>query len=76
MEKICEKRQFVNNCDSKKPLAMWQTLHTKRKILDEFPHLSVKILSIVTTGDKLKGKLTEFGGKGTFCKRVATGAFR
>ena len=54
----------------KSPLAMWQTLHTKRKILDEFPHINVKILSIVTTGDKLKGKLTEFGGKGLFVKEL------
>lgn len=49
---------------------MWQTLHTKRKILDEFPHINVKILSIVTTGDKLKGKLTELGGKGLFVKEL------
>ena len=75
MEKICEKRQFVNNCDSKKPSSDVANLtHTKRKILDEFPHISVKILSIVTTGDKLKGKLTEFGGKGLFVKELQRGA--
>ena len=54
----------------KSPLAMWQSLYTKRKILDEFPHLKVKIVSIVTTGDKLKGKLTELGGKGLFVKEL------
>ena len=54
----------------KSPLAMWQTLYTKRKILDAFPHLRVKIVSIVTTGDKLSGKLTEFGGKGLFVKEL------
>ena len=60
----------------KSPLAMWQTLHTKRKILDEFPHINVKILSIVTTGDKLKGKLTEFGGKGLFVKELQQALLR
>ena len=49
---------------------MWQTLYTKRKILDEFPHLNVKIVSIITTGDKLRGKLKEFGGKGLFVKEL------
>lgn len=54
----------------KSPLAMWQTFYTKSRILAEYPDITVKINPIVTSGDKIKSKLTQLGGKGLFVKEL------
>ncbi|MGL9718282.1 MAG: hydroxymethylbilane synthase [Wolbachia sp.] len=54
-------------------LAIAQALEAKQKLLDSFPHLSVEIIKIKTSGDKYaNANLAEIGGKGLFLKEIET----
>ncbi|WCR58177.1 hydroxymethylbilane synthase [Wolbachia endosymbiont of Ctenocephalides felis wCfeJ] len=54
-------------------LAVAQALEAKQKLLDSFPHLSVEIVKIKTSGDKYaNANLAEMGGKGLFLKEIET----
>jgi hydroxymethylbilane synthase len=48
-------------------LALWQTHHVRDQLVAHFPDLSVEIVHMTTTGDRVVDKpLPEIGGKGVF----------
>ena len=52
-------------------LALWQAEWVKQRILDEYPEISVELLVVKTTGDKIQDRpLSEIGGKGLFVKEL------
>ncbi|NKL39053.1 hydroxymethylbilane synthase [Rhizobium leguminosarum bv. viciae] len=52
-------------------LAMWQAHHTKALITERYPELSVEIVPIKTTGDKIVDRpLHELAGKSLFIKEL------
>ena len=52
-------------------LALWQAEWVKQRILDEYPEISVELLAVKTTGDKIQDRpLSEIGGKGLFVKEL------
>ncbi|MCA2436668.1 hydroxymethylbilane synthase [Rhizobium leguminosarum] len=52
-------------------LAMWQAHHTKALIAERYPELSVEIVPIKTTGDKIVDRpLHELAGKSLFIKEL------
>ena len=52
-------------------LALWQAEWVKQMILDEYPEISVELLVVKTTGDKIQDRpLSEIGGKGLFVKEL------
>ena len=58
----------------KSPLALWQTEYVKSRLLSYYPDMSIKIVKIVTEGDKkLTDSLAKIGGKGLFIKELEIG---
>jgi hydroxymethylbilane synthase len=52
-------------------LALWQAEHVKARLLAVDPDLTVELLVIKTTGDKILDRpLAEVGGKGLFVKEI------
>ena len=52
-------------------LALWQAEWVKQWRLDEYPEISVELLVVKTTGDKIQERpLSEIGGKGLFVKEL------
>ncbi|MDG7056402.1 MAG: hydroxymethylbilane synthase [Wolbachia endosymbiont of Meromenopon meropis] len=52
-------------------LAIAQALEAKQKLLDSFPNLSIKIIRLMTSGDKYTNmNLAKIGGKGLFLKEI------
>ncbi len=52
-------------------LALWQAHHIKSRIQGFFPDLTVEILTITTTGDRITDRpLSLVGGKGLFVKEI------
>lgn len=55
----------------KSPLALWQTNHISEKIKQHWPTIEIKLVPMVTSGDKfLQDKLLAKGGKGLFVKEL------
>ena len=53
------------------PLALWQAEWVQAAILREHPGLSVELIKIKTTGDKIQDQaLAKIGGKGLFTKEI------
>ncbi len=53
------------------PLALWQAEHIQSRLQSLYPQLEVKLLKIVTKGDKiLDTPLAKIGGKGLFVKEL------
>ncbi len=53
------------------PLALWQAEHIQSRLQSLYPQLQVKLLKIVTKGDKiLDTPLAKIGGKGLFVKEL------
>lgn len=53
------------------PLALWQANFIKDSLQDLYPDLSIKLLTLVTKGDKiLDTPLAKIGGKGLFVKEL------
>ncbi|MGB0907333.1 MAG: hydroxymethylbilane synthase [Maricaulaceae bacterium] len=54
------------------PLALWQARHVQSLLIEKhgFADDVVQIEIFKTSGDKLKGSLAEFGGKGLFTKEL------
>ncbi|HCY86832.1 MAG TPA: hydroxymethylbilane synthase [Desulfobacteraceae bacterium] len=52
-------------------LALWQANHVKSCIEDAFPDITVEIITIKTTGDRITDRpLAAVGGKGLFVKEI------
>ena len=52
-------------------LAIWQAEWVKRMMLEEYPNISVELLILKTTGDRIQDRpLSEIGGKGLFIKEL------
>src|SRR5687768_13035403 len=52
-------------------LALWQANYIKQRLETKYPHLTVDLVGITTTGDKLAtGPLNRVGGKGLFVKEL------
>ena len=52
-------------------LAIAQALEVERRLLNNFPNLSIQIVKIKTSGDKhANANLAEIGGKGLFIKEI------
>ena len=57
----------------KSPLALWQAYYVRDAILKFHPNVQVKLVEIVSEGDKhLKTPLAKIGGKGLFLKELET----
>ena len=55
----------------KSPLAMWQAIHVRDRLLDTHDDLNVELIGIQTQGDKiLDSPLAKIGGKGLFVKEL------
>jgi len=55
------------------PLALYQAKWVQRKILEKHPGLSIELLIIKTTGDRIQDQpLSNMGGKGLFVKELET----
>lgn len=53
------------------PLALWQADWVKSRLMHDFPDLSIQLVTIKTTGDKiLDVPLAKVGGKGLFIKEI------
>jgi len=52
------------------PMALKVAEDAKALITNIFPNISVEIHSYVSDGDKIKGSLVNFGGKGSFIKNL------
>lgn len=53
------------------PLALWQANHIRSQLLQHWPHLTIELVPMLTSGDKfLKDKLQAAGGKGLFVKEL------
>ena len=64
-------KQTLRIATRKSPLALWQANHIAQKIQTHFPHITIKLLPLVTSGDRfLKDKLLAAGGKGLFVKEL------
>ena len=56
----------------KSPLALWQAEHVAARLIAAHPGLSVRLLPMVTEGDRIQGSLASVGGKGLFIKELET----
>ena len=56
----------------KSPLAVWQAEHVAGRLQEAHPGLSVRLLPMVTEGDRIQGSLANVGGKGLFIKELET----
>jgi hydroxymethylbilane synthase len=55
------------------PLALWQARWVQKNILEQHPEISVELLVLKTTGDRIQDRpLSEVGGKGLFIKELET----
>lgn len=55
------------------PLALWQTRWVQENIIEQHPEISVELLILKTTGDRIQDRpLSEVGGKGLFIKELET----
>ena len=58
-------------------LALWQTNWIKRELDKLYPDISISIVKIKTTGDKiLDSPLAKIGGKGLFVKEIEEALLR
>ena len=52
-------------------LALFQAEWVQKRIIDEFPEISVELLIVKTTGDRIQDRpLSEIGGKNLFVKEL------
>jgi hydroxymethylbilane synthase len=56
----------------KSPLALWQAEHVATRLVAAHAGLSVRLLPMVTEGDRIQGSLASVGGKGLFIKELET----
>ena len=53
------------------PLALWQAKWVQKRILEKCPEITVELLILTTTGDRIQDRpLSEVGGKGLFIKEL------
>lgn len=63
--------QIIRIATRQSPLALWQANHVRDLLLQQYPHLIIELVPMVTSGDKfLKDKLLTQGGKGLFVKEL------
>lgn len=63
--------QTLRIATRKSPLALWQATHVGQLIQHHWPHISIELVPMVTSGDRfLKDKLQSLGGKGLFVKEL------
>lgn len=66
-----KKIQLLKIATRKSPLAMQQAISVKKALLTHYPDLTIELLPMETSGDKmLGGLLAEVGGKGLFVKEL------
>jgi hydroxymethylbilane synthase len=54
----------------KSPLALWQAEHVAARLSAAHPGIVVRLLPMVTEGDRIPGSLAAAGGKGLFIKEL------
>ena len=55
------------------PLALWQARWVQDNIIERYPEITVELLILKTTGDRIQDRpLSEVGGKGLFIKELET----
>ena len=55
------------------PLAIWQARWVQENILERYPEITVELVILKTTGDRILDRpLSEVGGKGLFIKELET----
>ncbi len=55
----------------KSPLALWQANFVRKSLLQQYPDLSVELVTMTTQGDRiLDAPLAKIGGKGLFVKEL------
>ncbi len=54
----------------KSPLALWQAEHVAARLKVAHPGLAVRLLPMLTEGDRIAGSLATVGGKGLFIKEL------
>lgn len=65
------KKQMLRIATRQSALALWQANFIKQQLEKKYPNLSVELLGMTTTGDKLSaGSLKKVGGKNLFVKEL------
>jgi hydroxymethylbilane synthase len=54
----------------KSPLALWQAEHVAARLAAAHPGIVVRLLPMITAGDRIQGSLAAAGGKGLFIKEL------
>lgn len=63
--------QTLRIATRKSPLALWQAEHVGQLIKRHWPHITIELVPMLTSGDRfLKDKLQTLGGKGLFVKEL------
>ncbi|PPI86278.1 hydroxymethylbilane synthase [Candidatus Pantoea edessiphila] len=64
-------RKYLKIATRKSPLAIWQATHIKNLINNIHPHLSIKLVPVITKGDIILDKIVlNIGGKSVFVKEL------
>jgi hydroxymethylbilane synthase len=64
-------KKIIRIATRQSPLAIWQSKHVGMLIQKYFPYIEIKLITMVTRGDKLlDSPLAKIGGKGLFVKEL------
>ena len=66
----CHMNREVRIATRKSRLALWQAEHVAARLTAAHPGIVVRLLPMVTEGDRIQGSLAAAGGKGLFIKEL------
>jgi hydroxymethylbilane synthase len=66
----CHMNREIRIATRKSPLALWQAEHVAARLADAHPGIVVRLLPMITAGDRVQGSLAAAGGKGLFIKEL------
>ncbi len=68
------KQRTIKIATRQSPLALWQAEYVAERLEQTYPHITTKLVKMVTKGDKiLDAPLAKIGGKGLFVKELEQG---
>ena len=66
----CHMNREIRIATRKSPLALWQAGHVALRLAAAHPEFLVRLLPMVTEGDRIQGSLATAGGKGLFIREL------